>query len=195
MLRSSCRQFAARRPAIAHQRRGRYRSAGLSGSCVAARQTTMHPQAIFGVTRQGIRKSGRLPSAGNGLLPGFFCAAPAWSVPAGSNTQHIRHAGDFAAEFHRRLARWNVCVRPKRSTSPVSTQVRRQRRRQHLIRFRHPLTPAEQPPRPLRLFRQITDADLSGVLPAAPAQSAADRETSSSFATPPRTSHSDSLRL
>nr|WP_252964717.1 hypothetical protein [Shigella sonnei] len=37
------------------------------------RQTDAVVPAIFGVTRQGIRKSGRFRPAGNGLLPGFFC--------------------------------------------------------------------------------------------------------------------------
>ncbi len=53
-------------------------------------------------------------------------------------------------------SRWNVCA-PEAVHQPGQYPVRRQRRRQHLIRFRHPLTPAEQPPRPLRtVCRQIT---------------------------------------
>ena len=49
-----------------------------------------------------------------------------------------------------------VCA-PEAVHQPGQYPVRRQRRRQHLIRFRHPLTPAEQAPRPLRtVCRQIT---------------------------------------
>ena len=60
---------------------------------------------------------------------------------------------------------------PEAVHQPGQYPVRRQRRRQHLIRFRHPLTPAEHPTTaPADCLSPDNDADLSGVLPAAPAR-------------------------
>ncbi len=64
------------------------------------RQTDAVVPAIFGVTRQGIRKSGRFRPAGRGLLPGFFCPLRLRGQYQPEVTPGtIRHAGDFAAEF------------------------------------------------------------------------------------------------
>ena len=113
--------------------------------------------AIFGVTRQGIRKSGRFRPAGNGLLPGLFCPQRLRGQYQPEVTPGtIRHAGDFAAEFTGGFAVERLCA-PEAVHQPGQYPVRRQRRRQHLIRLRHPLTPAEYPPRPLwTVRRQIT---------------------------------------
>ncbi|STL43598.1 Uncharacterised protein [Escherichia coli] len=86
------------------------------------RQTDAVVPAIFGVTRQGIRKSGRFRPAGRGLLPGFFCPLRLRGQYQPEVTPGtIRHAGDFAAEFTGGFAVERLCA-PKRSTSPVSTR-------------------------------------------------------------------------
>ena len=151
-------QFATRRPAIAHQQRGWqvFRVFRVVRQ-PHGRQTDAVIPAIFGVTRQGIRKSGLLRPAGSGLFSGLFCPLCLRGQYQPEVTPGtIRHAGDFAAEFSGGFAVERLCA-PEAVHLPGQYPVRRQRRRQHLIRLRHPLTPTEQPPRPLRAVRrQIT---------------------------------------